>query len=135
MANCFEAHNVDSWVLANSYVGGHTKPDNTSLVKCIPLQFHRRQLHVLNFSKGGLRKNYGGTMSMGLKRGSLVKHKKYGITYVGGYCKTGISLHNIESEDRVCRSGKLKDLVMLCFNYWRTTAIPLCAKAAQSPCR
>jgi hypothetical protein len=131
----FEAHNIDSWVLANWKVGGHTKPDMISLVKMEPIQFHRRQLHAFQFSNGGKRRNYGGTMSQGLKRGSLVKHNKYGITYVGGYSKTGISLHNIESGDRVCRTAKVKDLVKLCFNYWRTTAIPLCAKATQSPCR
>ena len=135
LANCFEAHNVDSWVLVNSYVGGHTKPDNTTLIKFIPLQFHRRQLHVLNFSKGGLRKNYGGTMSLGLKRGSLVKHKKYGVSYVGGSSKKGISLHSIKTGERICRTGKLSDLNFISFNNWRVTAIPPCAEATGFPCR
>jgi hypothetical protein len=120
LKDCFEAHNVDSWVLANSYVGGHTKPDNTSLVKLLPLQFHRRQLHVLNFSKGGLRKNYGGTISMGLKRGSLVKHKKYGITYVGGSSKGKISLHSVETGERLTQNANILDIIFLTFNNWRT---------------
>lgn len=135
LENSFKAHNVDSWVLANWKVGGHTKPDYTALIKLEPIQFHRRQLHALQFSKGGTRRNYGGTMSQGLKRGSLVKHKKYGTTYVGGCGKMGISLHDIESGDRVCRTAKYSDITKFCFNYWRTTAIPLCAKATQSPCR
>jgi hypothetical protein len=119
LADTFEAHNVDSWVLANSYVGGHTKPDNTSLVKFIPLQFHRRQLHVLNFSKGGIRKNYGGTMSLGLKRGSLVKHKKYGISYVGGTSKGNISLRDRVTGERLTQSANLIDIIFLTFNNWR----------------
>ena len=125
LEDCFEAHNVDSWVLANWKVGGHTKPDNTNLIKLIPLQFHRRQLHVLNFSKGGIRKNHGGTISMGLKRGSLVKHKKYGITYIGGTSKGKVSLHDIKSGNRVTQGAFLKDLIVLCFNYWRTLIHPL----------
>jgi hypothetical protein len=119
LSDKFDAHNVDSWVLANSYVGGHTYSDNTSLIKMIPLQFHRRQLHVLNFSKGGLRKNYGGTMSLGLKRGSLVKHKKYGITYVGGTSKGKVSLHSIEKGERLTQSTNLIDIIFLTFNNWR----------------
>jgi len=134
MSETFDAHNVDSWVLANWKIGGHTKPDMLSLVKMEPIQFHRRQLHRLQFAKDGIRKNYGSTLSLGFKRGSLVKHKKYGITYIGGCSKRGISLHNIESGNRVYRTAKVKDLVKLCFNYWRITAIPLCAKASQSPC-
>jgi hypothetical protein len=47
MAEVFEAHCVDSWVLANWLVGGHVKPDNMELICLTPLQFHRRQLHVL----------------------------------------------------------------------------------------
>ena len=43
----FKAYCVDSWVIANSVVGGHQKPDNTDLVELIPLQFFRRQLHRL----------------------------------------------------------------------------------------
>ena len=134
LENCFEAHNVDSWVLSNWKVGGHTKPDNLNLVKMEPIQFHRRQLHMFQATKGGERRNYGSTISLGLKRGSLVKHKKFGITYVGGTSNGKVSLHDIKSGDRVCRNAKLGDLIKLCFNYWRTTAIPLCAKASQAPC-
>ncbi len=133
LENSFKAHNVDSWVLANWKVGGHTKADYTALIKLEPIQFHRRQLHALQFTKGGVRRNYGGTMSLGLKRGSLVKHEKYGITYVGGCGKMGISLHNIESGDRVCQNAKLKDLTTFCFNYWKTQFFLPYAKALGFP--
>ena len=35
LADKFECHNVDSWILANNAIGGHSKPDNVSLVKLI----------------------------------------------------------------------------------------------------
>lgn len=42
LSNKFDAHCVDSWVLANWYVGGHLLPDNTRLIEIIPLELHRR---------------------------------------------------------------------------------------------
>ncbi len=79
LADKFECHNVDSWVLANWCVGKHSFPDNKSILKIVPIRFHRRQLHVLQASAGGKRKNYGSTRSLEFKRGSLVKHVKYGL--------------------------------------------------------
>ncbi|NJS12917.1 MAG: hypothetical protein HC789_22390, partial [Microcoleus sp. CSU_2_2] len=72
LSNKFEAHCVDSWVLANWYVGGHQAPDNARLIEVIPLEFHRRQLHRLQHSTGQIRSRYGGTISAGFKRGSIV---------------------------------------------------------------
>jgi uncharacterized protein (UPF0335 family) len=123
MSDKFEAHCVDSWVLANWFVGGHTKPDNTNILKLIPLQFHRRMLHALQPTKGGIRRPYGGTRSLGLKRGSLVKHKKYGVCYAGGFMqKLGISLHSIETGKRLCQNAKVVDCKFLSFNSWRWSA-------------
>lgn len=133
LKDVFEAHNVDSWVLANWKVGGHTKPDNTSLLKMEPIQFHRRQLHALQFIKGGIRRNYGSTLSLGVKRGSLVKHKKYGIVYVGGTSKGRVSLHHPKNGNRVAQNGKIEDMVLLCYNYWRTAFLP-CLKSGVSCC-
>ena len=82
-------------------VGGHIKPDNVSLIKLVPLRFHRRQLHVLQCSKGGLRKLYGSTRSLGFTRSSLVKHKKYGLCYVGGSSKNSISVHSVSTGKRI----------------------------------
>jgi hypothetical protein len=58
MAERFDAHCVDSWVLANWYVGGHVKPDNEKMLLITPLRFHRRQLHKLQPVSGGIRKPY-----------------------------------------------------------------------------
>lgn len=104
----------------NDYVSGHTKPDNKEILYLRPLRFHRRQLHVFNPSKGGKRKNYGGTMSLGLKRGNLVKHKKYGLCYVGGCSKDRISLHSMTGE-RLARNVKVKDCKFLTYNSWAFT--------------
>jgi hypothetical protein len=74
VAEIFEAHYIDSWVLANGWTGGHVQPDNKQLLCITPLRFHRRQLHRLQPEKSGIRKPHGGTLSHGFKRGSLIKH-------------------------------------------------------------
>ncbi len=110
---------MDSWVLANYIVGGHTKPDNKDILYLSPLRFHRRQLHKLRPSKGGKRHNYGGTMSLGLKRGSLVKHKDRGLVYVGGSSKGKISLHSISDGKRLGQSFGVNDCKFLSYNSWK----------------
>jgi len=84
------------------------------------LRFHRRQLHVLQPAKGNLRKRYGGTLSMGFKRGSWVKHPKYGVCYVGGASNGRISLHTLDTGKRLCQNAKPEDLTFLCTASWRT---------------
>ena len=105
MAETFSAHCVDSWVLANASTGGQLEPDNTRLMCLTPLRFHRRQLHVQNPIYGGFRKAYGGTRSLGFKRGSLVKHVKYGLAYVGGFSKDRLSLHSVADGRRLGRTS------------------------------
>lgn len=124
LAEVFEAHCVDSWVLANASTGGPIKPDNTQLLCVVPLRFHRRQLHRLQPETGGIRKPYGGTRSHGLTRGSLVKHVKLGLVYVGGYLKDRISLHAIETGKRLTQTAKPQDCVFLTYNSWRTRRLP-----------
>ena len=124
LSDKFDAHCVDSWVLANHIVGGHLKPDNEQILKVIPLRFHRRQLHALQSAKGGVRRNYGGTMSQGLKRGSLVRHPKWGLAYVGGTGKTGLSLHSLDTGDRVCRNAKSIDLKIITILTWKAQLLP-----------
>jgi hypothetical protein len=126
LAEIFEAHCVDSWALANWYTGGHTEPDNTRLLCVTPLRLHRRQLHRLQPEKGEMRKPYGGTLSHGFKRGSLVKHSKLGITYVGGYLKDRISLHSLTDGKRLCQNAKPSDCKFLAFNAWRTRLLLMC---------
>jgi len=116
----FEAHCVDSWVLANSVVGGHAKPDNKTILLIRPLRFYRRQLHVQNPINGGLRKKYGGTISMGFKRGSIVTHKKYNLCFIGGTSKGKVSLHNLTDGERICRNVSPSDIKFLAYNSFLT---------------
>ena len=115
----FSAHCVDSWCLAHSWVGGNLTPTNMSLVMLVPLRFHRRQLHVLQPAKTGIRKLYGGTRSMGLKRGSLVRNAKYSVCYIGGTSNSRISLHSLTTGKRFCQNAKVEDCKFLTYNSWR----------------
>lgn len=119
MTFSFDSHCVDSWLMANSWTGGHTQPDNKNLICLTPLQFHRRQLHFLQPSRGGIRKNYGSTKSMDFKRGSLVKHQKWGIVYVGGTSKNKITLHSLSDGKRLSRDVNPHDCKFLTYNSWR----------------
>ncbi|MHC5719551.1 MAG: RRXRR domain-containing protein, partial [Nostoc sp.] len=60
-------------------------PVSTFVVEVILLEFHRCQLHRLQHSTGHIRSRYGGTISAGFKRGSIIKHPKFGFCYVGGW--------------------------------------------------
>lgn len=121
LSNKFEAHCVDSWVLAYLLVGGDSKPDNTAVVECKPIRLHRRQLHVFNPSTNGYRRPYGGSGSQGLKRGGIVKHPKYGKCYVGGedLKKSRVSLHCLSTGKRLTQSAKPTDCKFLAYNSWR----------------
>lgn len=125
----FSAHCVDSFTLAYSAVGGVAKPSNQDLLIVTPLRFHRRQLHRLEHAPGHIRSRYGGTMSAGFKRGSIVRHPKWKLTYVGGEMvkptkkepnRKVISLHSLETGKRLTQSANPKDIQFLTFNTWRT---------------
>ena len=124
LAETFNSHCVDAWVLANSWLEGQEKPEQTNVLCLTPLHFHRRQLHRLQPEKSGVRKPYGGTRSLGFKRGSLVKHPKWGLTYVGGYLKNRISLHDVTTGKRLTQQAKPEDCRMLTYNSWRYSAPP-----------
>ncbi|BAY42711.1 hypothetical protein SAMD00079811_02890 [Scytonema sp. HK-05] len=128
LSNKFDAHCVDSWVLANWYVGGHISPDNMTLIEIMPLEFHRRQLHRLQHQAGHIRPRYGGTISAGFKRGSIVKHPKYGFAYVGGWQESPtkkdpdrktMSLHSLDTGKRLCQNALPTDCKFLSYNSWR----------------
>lgn len=60
------------------------------IVKRPPIS--RRQLHLLQFSKGGNRRKYGGTVTRhGFRKGDLINTPK-GIGYVSGDTKTQVSV-------------------------------------------
>ncbi|MFQ5796832.1 MAG: RRXRR domain-containing protein [Candidatus Bipolaricaulia bacterium] len=109
--------------LAKSAVGGDL-PDNKCLLGVTPLRFHRRQLHRFQPGKGGIRRRYGGTQSLGLKRGSWVKHPKWDICYVGGTVGNRISLHSLETGKRLTQKAKPEDCVLLTYSSWRIRLLP-----------
>jgi len=98
LANDFYAHAVDAWALANSYTNGFAPPDNTRLLIVRPLQSVRRRLHYLQPEPGGVRGNFGGTRRLNFKKGSLVKHIRFGtVTYVGGYYGKRLTLFSFST--------------------------------------
>src|SRR5262249_27860517 len=71
-------------VLAAS-VSGATAPTCPRLWYMVPIQLHRRQLHRLQAERGGVRRPYGGTRSLGFRRGTLVRHAGYRLGTTRGY--------------------------------------------------
>ncbi len=118
---CFESHAVDAWALAAS-VSGASRPTCTRLWYVVPVHLHRRQLHRLQASKGGVYKPYGGTRSLSLKRGTLIRHPKYGLCSVGGCDRTRgtISLHAYRDNKRLTQGAKVTDCHVLTWVAWRT---------------
>jgi len=124
MAECFSAHCVDAWALAHALVGGAPKPENVRLLCVSPLQWHRRQLHRLQPERGGTRKPYGGTRSLSFTRGTLVKHPKYGLAYVGGSMGGRLSLHARADGGRLTQHAKESACQRLTILRWRVRLLP-----------
>lgn len=61
----------------------------------------------------------GGMSSMGFKRGSWVKHPKYGVCYVGGTLNGRVSLHNLQDGKRLTQNAKTDDCTFLTYSSWR----------------
>lgn len=122
LSSTFNSHCVDSWALANSLTKSHTRPDNKDMLLISPLRFHRRQLHYFQPKKNNYRQPYGGTRSLGFKRGSLVKHPKYGLCYVSGVYKERLALRSVTNGSRLCQNAKSKDCKFLTYNIRRTVA-------------
>jgi RRXRR protein len=132
LAEVWEAHCVDAWVLAHSVVGGKTAPDNTRLVCVAPFVWHHRQLHRFQPAQGGKRKPYGGTLSCGIKRGTLVIHPKWGKATVGGTMDGKLSLHDPATNRRLTQSAQVMDCKPLKVLRWRTHLVPLASLSASS---
>jgi hypothetical protein len=115
----FESQCIDSWCLA-AMVTGAKHPTTKILYYMVPLRWHRRQLHRLEAEKGGIRRRYGGTMSLGLKKGILVKHVKYGLCYIGGNLRGGFSLHSLKTGKRLTQNAKREDFKILTRIVFRT---------------
>ena len=115
----FESHCVDAWVLAAS-ISGTKQPSTRTLYYMVPLRFHRRQLHDLQPRKDGKRRPYGGTFSLGLKRGTFVKHVRYGFCFVGGFLNGKLSLHSVKNGERLTQNSKKEDCKVLTRIAFRT---------------
>ena len=119
LSDRWDAHCIDSWVLARDAVGGDCVGNKTVL--CItPFQFHRRQLYKLMPGRGGVRVPYGGTISLGIKRGTLVRHPKIGLSYVGGSANGRLSLHSLSTGLRITQTAEVRDCKQLALIPWRT---------------
>ena len=115
----FDSHCVDSWALANEVLGNQLKPDMVHVLELKPLTHTRRQLHRLNFKKGGTRPRYGGTMSLGIQRGTLVEHVKYGKCLIGGNKGINrVSLHSRYTVIRLTQDAKLTDVKLIAHSPW-----------------
>ena len=91
LSSCFEAHCVDSWVLATHAVGGSI-PENREVFCIQPLVVQRRNLHRELPKKGGIRSRYGGTICLGFQKMTLVKSIKHGFCWISGYQNGKINL-------------------------------------------
>lgn len=109
----FHTHCVDSWCIANEVIGGHTEVDSKHMVFLSPIKLFRRKLHEVLPKKGGFRRNYGSTFSLGIRRASLVFHPKYKLSLVGGTSKGRVSLNCLKTNKRLCQNAKLEDLKIL----------------------
>lgn len=93
LAERFDVHCLDSWVIANDIVGGHEKPDNTRVLYVKSNPVIRRQLHKLQKEEGSIRRPVGGTVRKqevngamtSYVRGSLVIYKGRGLCILGGF--------------------------------------------------
>lgn len=121
MEIAFQAHCVDSWTIANDVLGGLEVPENERLIHLKPLIYYKRKLHEEVPTKGGYRRPYGGTMSLGFKRGSLVKHPKYGRCIIGGTRKGKLSLHHLNTNKRLTQAANPKDIEVLTLLRWNIT--------------
>jgi hypothetical protein len=123
-AQTFTSHAVDAWVLAAA-TSGATTPTCMRLCHVVPAILHRRQLTRQEASKGGVFKPYGGTLSLAFKRGTVVRHPRYGRCTVGGYDrdreKRRISLHAYRTNTRLTQKAKPEEcrrLMTVAFRSW-----------------
>ena len=129
----FYSHCVDAWVIS-AFITGSATPNCLDIWYAVPLRFHRRQLHRFQPSKGGIRKRYGGTRSLGYKRGTLVRHSRYGLCYIGG-CnerRRRLSLHDIKTGKRITQDAKEDDIKILTSVSFRSFYIPAIPPQAEA---
>ena len=118
----WESHNVDSHCLAELALQTMI-PESKGLYKINFLEYHRRQLHVQNPSKGGIRKPYGTSTSMKMRRGSVLLYKNK-LCYLGGSSQGKIAIHSIISGKRVQQFVDPNKVKQLYNSSWRLQFLP-----------
>lgn len=123
----FSTHAVDSYVLANHIVGGHTKPDNTTIHVLRPVVASKRggarALHRSQPGPNGKRAKNGGTQCLGFKRSSIVNHSKFGHVIIAGSNGKRLSITNLsgkhpegKKDNRINQSIKPEDCKFVAYN-------------------
>lgn len=118
----FDSHCVDGFTLS-ALVIGIEEPTTRAIYHLKQIKLYRRQLHRLQYSKGGIKKPYGGTRSLGIKRGTLVRHFKWGLASVGGSSKNRISLHDYKTNKRLTQHAKVEDCKTLAWTPFRSILV------------
>jgi hypothetical protein len=108
----FEAHNVDSWALSNSIFNIQKELDNKLIYKFVPMIVRRRQLHMFQFSKCGIRQRYGGTVSLGIPKGTVCRYRGEYL-FVGGHRLGRLSLHRLGDNKRITQSAKVETIELI----------------------
>jgi len=90
-------------------------------------------LHRFQPEQGGKRKPYGSTLSLGIKRGTLVTHPKWGKATVGGTMDGKLSLHHRATNQRLTQTARVADCAPIKLLRWRTRLVPLTQTPASSP--
>jgi len=116
LKDTWEAHCVDSHCLCELVLGDIIP--FKGFYKFDFMQWHRRQLHVAN-PKEGKRKTYGSTVSLGIPRGMLILHPKYGKCLVGGSSNRRVSLHSIREGKRLSQDIRKEDCKLLAKQIWK----------------
>lgn len=116
LAEVWEAHAVDAYVLAQSAVGGNLASDDRRLVSLAPFVWRRRQLHRFQTERGGTRKPYGE---------ALVVHPTWGQATVGGTMDGRLSVHDPETNKRLTQGAKVAECQPLKLLRWRTRLVLL----------
>jgi len=114
----WEAHNVDSHSLCEIVLKKTISPFY-GMYRIDFLKYYRRQLHYQNPTKGNVRKKLGGTVSLGISRGSVARYKN-NLIYIGGSSKGRITIHSIITGERLARNIKKENLTLLYNNKFRT---------------
>ena len=118
----WETHNVDSHSLCEMVFNKNIDP-YYGIWRIDFLEYHRRQLHVQNPIKKNIRKQYGGTVSLGLSRGSVVKYKDK-LVYIGGASKGKVAIHSIITGKRVKQHINKGDINILNITKRRVQFLP-----------